>query len=477
MHPRNPYRQLLDFASLAEAYEPLKPHLKPTRSPTAGGLSYTIDFKNSESQRQLTKAILYRDFGLRIALPDHRLCPPVPNSRLNYILWLQDIIKAHDEYMDRPASCICGLDIGTGASAIYLLLGCRVEPSFRFIGTELDDISFSYATQNVESNGLSDRIHLIKTTSNDPILLPFDLNPAWSCDFTMCNPPFYESEEEMARSAQAKELAPNAVCTGAQVEMVTPGGELAFVSQIVKESLKYTTRCRWYTSMLGKLSSLTKLVGLLREYAISNYAITEFVQGQTRRWAVAWSFGETHLPDSVARISNPTLQPLLPERNTSRHVINISLPPFSTRTVKSKQSIKALSEVLSQIKDVTVQRLYQVEHLEPTEEEEEDKSLYRLLVYAKQNMWSRSARRQRGRETGHKANDKGCAVGGPLTSIPATLDGLLCGIEIKAPLIKQEQQDVEMEFVFQWVHGQDRSMFESFVNHVTRKMKCNIVLD
>lgn len=31
-------------------------------------------------------------------------------------------------------------------------------------------------------------------------------------DFTMCNPPFYSSKEDVQRSAEAKEYQPNAVC-------------------------------------------------------------------------------------------------------------------------------------------------------------------------------------------------------------------------------------------------------------------------
>lgn len=65
--------------------------------------------------------------------------------------------------------------------------------------------------------------------------------------------------------------------------------------------------------MLGKLSSVTEIVEELRRYNVSaelkiqnlllrrlqidNYAVTELIQGQTRRWAIAWSFGSARLPD------------------------------------------------------------------------------------------------------------------------------------------------------------------------------------
>jgi len=64
----------------------------------------------------------------------------------------------------------------------------------------------------------------------------------------MCNPPFYSSREEIEKSTNEKELSPSAVCTGADTEMITPGGESAFVRQIVTESLIYKTKCGYATS-------------------------------------------------------------------------------------------------------------------------------------------------------------------------------------------------------------------------------------
>ena len=107
----------------------------------------------------------------------------------------------------------------------------------------------------------------------------------------MCNPPFYASPSELLDSAKAKSRPPYSACTGAEVEMVTEGGEVAFVARMVDESLVLRDRVQWYTSMLGKLSSVSKIVEKLKTVGLDNWAVTEFVQGQkTRRWAVAWSW-------------------------------------------------------------------------------------------------------------------------------------------------------------------------------------------
>ncbi|KAK0498830.1 hypothetical protein EDD18DRAFT_1153999 [Armillaria luteobubalina] len=405
MHDRNIYRRTTDFVGLAKAYPELENHLIP--SPSSSSLK-TIDFKNEESQRCLTKALLYRDFGVDVVLPEDRLCPPVPN-RLNYVLWIQDIMREH------PSPGVCGVDIGTGASAIYPLLACKLELDWSFVATELDDASFQLAESNISRNQLGNRVRVLQAHPGQPILSPLNASPDESFSFTMCNPPFYASLDEVTLSAEGKAMDPNAVCTGAPVEMVTPGGEAAFVRQILRESKQLGTRCRWYTSMLGKMSSLKEVVDLLKELSIDNYAITEFVQGQTRRWAIGWSFTDERLPDSISRIANPALRSLMPPHN------NVVQPVPEDKVVDIHQALLAISGLETESCDGHV------------------------LVRAKEDTWSRSARRKKKRD-------------GP---------DLLLGCKMVCT-IKFSKSGVG----YQWVRGvgSDRGLFDSFCSHVSRKI-------
>src|SRR6195952_1401398 len=129
----------------------------------------------------------------------------------------------------------------------------------------------------------------------------------------MCNPPFYESKEEMLMSAASKQRPPFSACTGSENEMVTAGGEVTFVSRMIEESLILRDRVQWYTSMLGKFSSVAILVQELRDNGVNNYAATEFVQGsKTRRWGLAWSFDDLRPVMSVARGVSSLQKSLLP---------------------------------------------------------------------------------------------------------------------------------------------------------------------
>ena len=61
---------------------------------------------------------------------------------------------------------------GTGASAIYPLLGTSERSNWRYIATECDESSFEFAVSNVSQNRLSERIEVLKTDEEAPFLVP-----------------------------------------------------------------------------------------------------------------------------------------------------------------------------------------------------------------------------------------------------------------------------------------------------------------
>ena len=68
------------------------------------------------------------------------------------------------------------------------------------------------------------------------------------------------------------------VSAGTPEEMVCPGGELGFVSQMVKDSIQLQRRVHWYTSMVGKKATLKQLRSMLHESKVTALRTTEFVQ-------------------------------------------------------------------------------------------------------------------------------------------------------------------------------------------------------
>ncbi|KAI0633926.1 hypothetical protein C8Q77DRAFT_1055507 [Trametes polyzona] len=455
MHPRNPYQSPPDFAALASAYPPLQPHIIRTCT------GATIDFKSETAQRALTEAILWRDFSVRISLPPARLCPPIPN-RLNYILWLQDVVDTVSLALGQePSRPVRGLDIGTGASAIYPLLGCQSRQNWSFVGTEIDLLSLQSARSNLQTNGLEDRISIRAADPAGPIFAPLLEQDGTVYDFTMCNPPFYTSREEVQQSAEAKELGPNAVCTGADVEMITLGGEASFVKCMVDESLDPLVheRCRWFTSMLGKLSSLTHIVQALRDNKVDNYAIAELVQGQTRRWVIAWSFADLCLPDSLARISHHSTHALMPARNTLHQPLSVpSLKHASTIARTVLATIEGLRVVPTPAHTPSATAPSSTE----TSDVPSSSPLDVIASTTAGDTWSRAARRKK-----RSAMD--------VEPSPSSFPKLVCRIRCRMRPADGEKSkgdgvDGGVELVFDWLRGRERGLFESFASHVERKV-------
>ncbi|ROW00458.1 hypothetical protein VPNG_07921 [Cytospora leucostoma] len=424
---RGLYSREPDFRQLASQDAEFGAILKP---------NHQLDFTDPAAVKQLTKTLLKIDFGLDIELPGDRLCPPVPN-RHNYILWLKGLLDSSS--YNEPGGKLVGLDIGTGASCIYPLLGCAQRP-WSFIATDIDSESLKSATKNVELNSLQSRIRILPRQQTGP-MIPLDEIDLPKIDFVMTNPPFYEDEDQMLQSAAKKSRPPLTACTGAPVEMVCEGGEVAFVTRILEESLRLREKVQWYTSMFGMVSSLEVMVERLRERGIDNYAVTEFVQGKkTRRWAVAWSFGPMRPSQEVARGLTAT-----PWRKI--------LPP----PVRVVMSTFPVSEGVGTNIDALLSLIDPLELLSW----EWDKERLRGVGRARENVWSRAWRRKRKREEALEQ-----AEGIP---VPKEIsEGERCVFGFSVSIVVQKTGSV---LDCCWKEGHDEAIFTSFCGFVKTRLE------
>nr|XP_033321607.1 U6 small nuclear RNA (adenine-(43)-N(6))-methyltransferase isoform X3 [Megalopta genalis] len=228
MHSRNRYKNIPDFKQLALLY----PAFRNVANIDLTG-KVKLDFKNEECLRVLTEVLLKHDFNLDVKIPPNKLVPTLP-LRLNYVLWIEDLIK-HSSFCEMKEAI--GIDIGTGAICIYPLLFARMYGN-RMIGTEIDEISL----QTEESGKV------------------------------------------------AKRLPPRNAPTGNQAELTIQGGERAFVKRMIDESIEMGGKIKIYTTMFGRRSNLLFLLKLIKKRNIENATWTEFCQGHTKRWGLAWTY-------------------------------------------------------------------------------------------------------------------------------------------------------------------------------------------
>uniref|UniRef100_A0A1A8V9I7 U6 small nuclear RNA (adenine-(43)-N(6))-methyltransferase n=1 Tax=Nothobranchius furzeri TaxID=105023 RepID=A0A1A8V9I7_NOTFU len=203
---------------------------------------------------------------------------------------------------------------GTGASCIYPLLGATMN-GWYFLATEVDDICFDYAKKNVDQNNMSDLIKVVKVPQKTLLMDALKEETEIVYDFCMCNPPFFANQLEAkgVNSRNSWRPPPSSVNTGGVTEIMAEGGELEFVKRIIHDSLQLKKRLRWYSCMLGKKCSLAPLKEELRKQRVPKVTHTEFCQGRTMRWALAWSFYDDVIvpsPPSKKRKLEKTQKPL-----------------------------------------------------------------------------------------------------------------------------------------------------------------------
>lgn len=390
--------------------------------------------------------MLLRDFNLQLHLPSNRLCPPVP-IRWLYVQWIQNLIETtRPDGLEPKPSSIKGLDIGVGASCVYPLLVCASRPQWRMYGTDIDVTNYQHAVHNVSLNEWDDRIKLLQTKADGP-LIPLDALKTDRLDFTMCNPPFFGTKEE-ALATFAKDQRPFAACTGADVEMITPGGEVAYVRRMIDESTILWDKVEWYTVQLGKLTSLHAIVKMLKEeFGCRNWVVNVLQpSGQTVRWVLGWSWMPYRAPDEATRHKSLVGTGLQMEPNKITLIESLEKDPQAA-------ILAALESLPLDLMTKAVQK--------PREGSDE---MFAITVRTDSAVWSRSARRKRQREE---------QQGSVTTNVTHAKDAQnWTNTFIVAIAVETDPQSGQTSYSVRarWEKGEDRAIFESFCGMLKAKI-------
>jgi len=283
LHPRNKHQQGYNFTELAEIY----PNLKQIVFTNNFGTT-TIDFANAAAVKLLNTALLVKHYHINYwEFPNENLCPPIP-GRVDYIHYLADLLNE-----TKLINNVKILDIGTGATCIYPLLG-NAEYGWGFVGTDIDKSSLAIANNIVKTNKLSNQIKL-KYQQNSAQILKGILTNNDKFSASMCNPPFYKSQED-AKEANLRKLKglgkmnEGRNFSGKAQELWYKGGEKAFIHTYLYESSLFKTQCFWYTTLVSKKENAESMFPSLKKLGATEIKIIPMYQGNKVTRIIAWTF-------------------------------------------------------------------------------------------------------------------------------------------------------------------------------------------
>lgn len=285
MHKRNKHKDGYDFERLLKAHSDLDPFVFTNAHGTQ-----TIDFAKPEAVKALNTALLKAHYDMGYwEFPKANLCPPIP-GRVEYIHYMADVLKS-----PTPNANIKVLDIGTGASCIYPLLG-HATYEWQFVGSDISERSLENAKKIVDKNKLGEAItfrlqrsptHIFKEIlrENDQFYL------------SICNPPFYKNEAEAFEATTRKlkglgKLSDTVVrnFAGTAQELWFEGGEKAFLHTYLYESSLYKKQCVWYSSLVSNKAHVKSMQSSLKKLKAETVKVISMPMGNKVSRVVAWTF-------------------------------------------------------------------------------------------------------------------------------------------------------------------------------------------
>ena len=297
MHKKNRHKQGYNFTILVKNHPELSRFIIKNKYNNQD----TIDFSNALSVKALNLALLKSDYHVAFwDIPDGYLCPAIP-GRVDYIHHLYDLLMTSPKALQVNKKPVKVLDIGTGASCIYPILGQR-EYGWHFVASDIDPISIKVAKQIVSADKTLKSAITCRLQPNKNHIFHDIITKDEFYHLSVCNPPFHRSLAEASQGTKRKwkNLNKDKSTTKSQIkslnfggqkaELWCQGGELAFIGKMIKESKAYQKQVFWFTCLVSKKEHLSKLKLALKKSQVSQIKIIKMAQGQKMSRFIAWSF-------------------------------------------------------------------------------------------------------------------------------------------------------------------------------------------
>ena len=269
-----------DFLTLIKEFPELKKYILKQNEDNEE--EFQFDWSNNELSLLMDKSILNYYFDIKYYdIPKGFLIPPIP-SRINYINLINSIITKLIK--DINIKNIIGIDIGTGANIIYPILGYSIY-KWKFICTEINKEAYNNAKLILQKNNLENNINIIKQNNKDNIFISI-LNRENKYIFSMCNPPYYNYENEIKLEDKKRDNEYNFD------EIYYKNGEYGFFQRYFEESICYKNNVFLYTILIGKKINAENIYDKLSSYndIIKIYNMQKILTGNNVRYIIYWSF-------------------------------------------------------------------------------------------------------------------------------------------------------------------------------------------
>ena len=287
LHPNNKHRGIYDFKALAKTNPNLEDFVRRNQF---GNLS--IDYADAKAVYELNKALLQDVYNILYwELPEEYLCPAIP-GRAEYIHQIAEFIKPKTENI----RC---LDIGTGASLIYPIIGVK-EYKWEFVGVDIDEQAIASAQKIIDNNNsLKDKISL-RLQNNENAFFTGVISEGEKFDISICNPPFFTSQKDydganlrkINNLTKENSTETNSNFRGKDTELWCLGGEKRFIKSMVKESKEFAKSVRWFSTLVSNNDHIKPILKSIEKVKAKYVKIIPIELGNKKSRILVWGFGE-----------------------------------------------------------------------------------------------------------------------------------------------------------------------------------------